>query len=319
MVRFKPVGRLAAVYVWPSKMRMNELRIFRDNALLSVLGMVALLAMPAFAAPAACPTSIAPITRTFSGAGAPTWTVNAPGSSTVNNLAGLTTAGTTGCFATDLTFSAFAVSSISTGTLDSPAPTAAGTYLAQSPNADTLLFSGLQGAGTGADGAQDDGTDNLKVDTTETLSSTLSYAVQDSKSSGLFGIGLTINGITVNTGGSGTVTLDTCSKTTSIATGITTLAACTTAGGTWLTSTAIALVQGQTQNVSLSFGATHPAFVDVTEIFSLACTSCTTTETGLLSFDNQFAEAPEPSTFGLLGTALAGIGAMAFRKRRVRS
>jgi hypothetical protein len=31
-------------------------------------------------------------------------------------------------------------------------------------------------------------------------------------------------------------------------------------------------------------------------------------ETGLQSFDNDFFENPEPSTFGLLGTALAAIG-----------
>jgi hypothetical protein len=45
---------------------------------------------------------------------------------------------------------------------------------------------------------------------------------------------------------------------------------------------------------------------------------CGTTEIGFLSFDNQFTEAPEPSTFGLLGTTLAALGLMAFR-RRVRT
>lgn len=261
--------------------------------------------MVAFAAPAACPTGVSSITRTFSGTGAPTWTVNAPGSSTTNNFTNLTSAG--GCFATDLSFSAFAITGTNTGTLDTPLPNPAGTYLAQSPNPDTLLFSTLQGTGLGADGAQNDGTDNLKVDTTETLSSTVSYAVKDSVAAGLAGMELTINGITVQTGGSGTVTFDTCSKTTTLASGITTLGACTTAGGSWVTTNAVTLVQGQTQNLFISFGATHPTFVDVTEVFNLACTACTTTETGLLSFDNQFFESPEPSTFGLFGAALAAL------------
>ena len=238
-----------------------------------------------------------------------------PGSSTTNNFTNLTAAG--GCFATDLSFSAFAITGTNTGTLDTPLPNPAGTYLAQSPNPDTLLFSTLQGAGNAGDGVQDDGTDNLKVDTTETLSSTVSYAVKDSVGTGLFGMELTINGITVQTGGSGTVTFDSCSKTTALATGVTTLAACNTAGGSWVTTNAVTLLQGQTQNLVISFGATHPTFVDVTEIFNLACTACTTTETGLLSFDNQFFESPEPSTFDLLGTALVTICAIAFRRSKL--
>jgi hypothetical protein len=272
----------------------------------------------AMAAPAACPTSIASLSRMFSGTGAPTWTVNVPGSSTTNNLANLTTAGTTGCFATDLTFSAFAVSSTDTGTLEHAAPTALGTYLAESPDADTLLFSSLQGTGLGADGAQDDGTDNFKVDTTETLGTTVSYGISDSKATGLFGVELTIDGITVQTGGSGSFTIDSCSKGATVITGsITTTGQCTAAGGNvFSTSGPITLVQGQTESVSLSFGATHPTFVDLTEVFNLACTSCATTETGLLSFDNDFFESPEPSTFGLLGTALAAIVAISVCRRK---
>jgi hypothetical protein len=282
---------------------------------LLVLGFTSTIAI---AAPAACPTSVASLSRTFSGTGAPSWTVNVPGSSTTNNLANLTTAGTTGCFATDLTFSAFAVSSTDTGTLDTPAPTTAGTYLAQNPNPDTLLFSTLQGSGLGADGAQDDGTDNTKVDTTETLATTVSYGVSDSVGTGLFGVELTINGITVQTGGSGSFTIDSCSKGATVITGnITTAGQCTTAGGNvFSTSGPITLMQGQTQSVSLSFGATHPTFVDLTEVFNLACTSCGTTETGFLSFDNDFFESPEPSTFALFGTALAAIGAIALCRRK---
>ncbi|HTB14905.1 MAG TPA: hypothetical protein VK752_25205 [Bryobacteraceae bacterium] len=294
---------------------------FRERSICLVLGATTVLITPMIAAPAACPTTISSLSRTFSGAGAPSWTVNVPGSSTTNNIANLTTPGTTGCFATDLTFSAFALSSTDTGTLDSPLPTAAGTYLAQSPNPDTLLFSTLQGAGTGADGAQDDGSDNLKVDTTETLAATLSYGVSNSKSTGIYSVAITLNGITVQTGGSGTITIDTCSHGATVITGsITSAGACTTAGGAgsvFTTSNAVTLMQGQTQTVSLSLASTHPTFVDVTEVLNLACAACGTTETGILSFSNQFSESPEPSTFILLGCALIALAVIARRTNRV--
>jgi hypothetical protein len=90
-------------------------------------------------------------------------------------------------------------------------------------------------------------------------------------------------------------------------------------GNVFLSTGAITLVQGQAQNISLSFGATHPTFVDPTEVFNLSRTSCGTAETGIPSFDNQFFESPEPSTFGLLGAALIGIGAILFRRRNLQS
>jgi hypothetical protein len=291
------------------------------------MGRLALIlgfAATAFGVPAACPTATSSLTRQFSptggGSPAPTWTVTAPGASSFNNVANLTTAGTTGCFATDLTFSAFAVSSTNTGTLDTPLPTAAGLYLAQSPNADTLLFSSLQGSGLGGDGALNDGTDNFKVDTTEALATTMSFGVQNSKATGLFGVQLVLDGITVQTGGSGTITIDSCSKGATVITGnITSAGQCTTAGGNvFLSSGPINLIQGQTQTITLSFGATHPTFIDLTEVINLGCTSCGTVETGFLSFSNQFFESPEPSTFGLLGSALA-FGAIVLRKRNLRS
>jgi hypothetical protein len=78
-------------------------------------------------------------------------------------------------------------------------------------------------------------------------------------------------------------------------------------------------VQGQTQSTSLSLSAPHPTYVDVTEVFNLSCTSCGTTETGFLSFNNQFSEVAEPSTFGLIGTALALFGALTLRTRKLQA
>jgi hypothetical protein len=277
----------------------------------------ALFPATALGAPAACPTSTGSVTRTFTGGTA--FTVTVPGASTTNNLANLTTTGTTGCLAADLSFSNFSVTS--SGTNENAIPTAAGTYLSETPNADTLLFSTLQGAGTGGDGALNDGTDNTKVDNGETMTTTLSYGVSDSKGN-VLGVDLTVNGITIAAGGSITAIIDTCAQGTGghapTAGNITTQAACNTAvGGIGIFTqsnggTATSLATGQSQTIDLSLSSS--SFVNVTQVFQFTGGSGTN-ETGFLTFGDNFTETPEPSTFVLLGSALAGAAALRLRKR----
>jgi hypothetical protein len=56
----------------------------------------------------------------------------------------------------------------------------------------------------------------------------------------------------------------------------------------------------------IRFDSGHAKTLDVTEVFTLTCTTaCGNNRIGFLTGSNQFQDAPEPSTFLLLGTALA--------------
>jgi hypothetical protein len=98
---------------------------------------------------------------------------------------------------------------------------------------------------------------------------------------------------------------------------ITSLSACGVAGGTSFSSTGtIALIQEASEVASLGLSS-HPKNIDVTEVFTLTCTTaCGFDETGFLTWSDQFEESPEPSTFILLGTALAGIALLRLRSHR---
>ena len=286
------------------------------------MSLLAFTSMTAFAAINNCPVSTGTIaTRTFSGGSAPTYSnIAVPGDSTTNYLASL---GSAGCTVIDLSFSNFALTS--TGTNEGNLPFAAGTYLSLTPTGttqtgpDTLLFSTLQGNGTAnpenpTTPTANDGVDNTKVTASQSFTTTMSYGVADSLGTGILGIVLTVNDITVQTGGSGTVSIDTCSKGATVVTGaITTAAACTAASaGAVFSTTTITLAQLASQSASISLSS-HPTYVDVTQVINLTCSSCGTAETGFLTFSDQFEETPEPSTLVLLGTGLALAGFTRFR------
>lgn len=283
-----------------------------------------LTSMTAFAAINNCPVTTGSVNRTFTGGPAYTG-VTIPGSTTgtplPNSLSGVNAA--SGCTAIDLSFSNFALTS--SGTNENTPPSLAGTYLSVAPTGttqtgpETLLFATLQGTGLGLDNATNDGTDNYKVNNGETFTTTQSYAVTDSMGTGIFAVLLTVNDITIATGGSGSVTIDTCLKGTGSTqpTGnVTTQAQCNAAvsGVGVFQSSSITLAQLAAQTASISFSP-HPTYIDVTQVITLTG-GAGTNETGFLTFSDLFDETPEPSTFVLLGAALAVVAALRFRKRK---
>jgi len=271
------------------------------------LFIIAVTGITAFAGINSCPVTTGSVNRTFTGG--PTYSnVVVPGAGTGNPLSNSLSAldaAAGGCTTIDLTFSNFAL--VSSGTNEGTLPSLAGTYLSVTPTGttqtgpDTLLFSALQGNGTGADGASNDGVDNFKLNNNEAFTTTMSYGVADSAGTGILAVVLTVNDITISAGGSGFVTIDTCSKGATVITGsITSAAACTAAApGAVFTSTTITLAQLASQSATVSLAST-PTYVNVTQVISLTCNACGINETGFLTFSDQFLETPEPSTFVVL-------------------
>lgn len=296
----------------------------------------------AFATQNSCPSTNDTIaTRTLTGTGAPTYTnIAVPGNGTTS-VSALTNANAgngsgLGCTAVDLTFNNFAVANAAGSTNENTLPNAlaesnaGATYLAQT-TPDTLLFSTLQGDGSGGDGSATDGADNYKVNESESMTTATSYTVADAKSTGIWAVTLQINDITLGTSnggdGSGTVSVYVCEGANSTFTGGTSTAptGCSN-GGTLVKDTGVALAQEATQSIAVSLTTLKPTAIDVMDVFTLTsaeggtgtCTGAECDETGFLTWDNQFAESPEPSTFILLGTALAAIGLLRLRASRIR-
>ncbi len=296
-----------------------------------LLSALLLSTLGAFASTNNCPgnstSGPTPGSITSTLAGGPTYSnITVPGASTTNNLTAVNGGG--GCTAIDLSFNNFAVTS--SGTNENALPTAAGTYVSITPagttqtSPDTLLFSTVQGDGSNAtDGGLNDGVLNTKVIGSESFNSTMSYGVTNSSATGIYAVVLTVNAITISAGGSGTVTIDTCLQGTGAdqPTGnITNAVACKIASGGGMgagifQSSTITLAQLASQSTTISL-ATNSAYADITQVIKLNCSSCGTNETGFLTFSDQFDESPEPSTFVLLGTALAGVALLRFRRRK---
>ncbi len=274
-------------------------------------------AIAAFASPSACPTSTNTLDRTFTGGSAMTTTAPSETTAGTDDLTTINTAA--GCTAINLTFSNF--TQAYTATLENGNPGLSGSYLASTAgtNQDTLLFSTVL-ADTSEGPPQVvstiDSVDNTKANSSDSGSDTYSYTAQVGSGPGILSIQLSVNAITVATGGSGTVTIYTCQKGTGSTnpTGATTTqAACNAAvgGGAAVGVFKSAVVTlatddsgGITNSISLGSAA---AYVDVTQVLSITGAS-TTSETGFLTWDDTFEETPEPATLGLIGVGFVALG-----------
>ncbi len=98
-------------------------------------------------------------------------------------------------------------------------------------------------------------------------------------------------------------------------------------GGTWSSGGTGSTCSGTIQTITLISGTDTYAVallpgnwttigIQNTFILKPGAALLTAGDTYLTSFDESFSETPEPSTFVLLGSALAGIAALRFRKRK---
>ena len=262
---------------------------------------LAFTAITAFALPSACPTATGTANAAFTGGASPSAKVPDATAGT-DNVSTLVTAG--GCTTTDLLFSNFAVSTTgSSGTPENPLPTAAGTYFAAAPTEYEALFSTR-----GPDGSADT-TLNTKENGTETLVDTTSFAVSVNSGSPISTVTMTVSGIGIHAsvGASGTYELEVCTGSTLVL-----AEAC----GTSQSSGAIALSTSTSLSTTIIISP-GSNFVEVIDTATLICSGCTTNESGYLAFSDELN--PEPSTFILMGTALAAVGLLRFRASRMRS
>jgi len=187
---------------------------------------------------------------------------------------------------------------------------------------DTLLFSTLQGDGSSlTDGTQNDGLDNYKVDSSQSMTGTTSFTVNDAGSSGIWNVLLGVNGVAIGgAGDSVTASINVCEGGTEM--GVVTSGGCSGAGGTYVSLGPITLTQSAAQTINLALPA-HPTYIDVSETFTLTCSGCgssgTYYEVALLTFSDQFDESPEPATFGLMAASLLGLGLYARRRHATKN
>ena len=223
-----------------------------------------------------------------------------------------------GCTAVNMTFSNFTGSF--TGAGANGIETLGGTYMAETPagtantSLDTLLFATVRGsAGVPTDGNSNDGNNNWIANSHTTVTDEISYSVTDSAAS-VASIVLTAFGANVDPSAGGSIIVDVCEGIATSAT-ITSTGACGLAGGTFVTQT-LTLSTLASQSLTISLGA--PTSFDITTEIILSGGG----GSHIGSFDD-FTESfddgttlPEPSTFVLMGTALAGIGFLRSRRRK---
>jgi hypothetical protein len=263
-----------------------------------------------------CPNSVAS-SSVSNGIAATVQTLPGSGAITANSLNTASLAGSVGCTAVDLTFSNFTVtgSGGANGAL-----TAGGTYVAETPagvtanpgaNPDLLTFASVRGAATsGADGNNNDGNNNFESNqSTNAVSDDIAYAVSAAAGSKIYAIVLTITdpGI-VSPNATGTFQLDVCTGGT--ATGIHTTSC---PSGNLVRSAVFNLTSAASQTFSLSFSS-PVTYADLTTVIALNGSAGNVA--GFGTFSEQFDEAPEPSTFVLLGGALVAMGGLYRRRKR---
>jgi hypothetical protein len=230
--------------------------------------------------------------------------------STVNNANGTGL----GCTTTDLTFSNFVVAGAA-GL--NPAATTATTYLAAT-SATNLEFATIN--------------QNTTADTTNNfISSSGGDAYTDNilnsvsvSGAKVYGIDISVSGYEVTNTGALTFTLYVCNGGTATGTAFTTCTGTGNPGGTLISATySIPVNTLNSGTVVLPFDISIPAgttaFYMDTAIGidgSGTVSSNGNTNTFLGDYNETFELSPEPSTFILLGSALAGLGALRLRKSR---
>ena len=228
---------------------------------------------------------------------------------------------TPGCTAIDLTFTNFGASTFSGGV--NGIGSLAGTYLAETPsgisgnplaNPDMLTFASVKGAASVAiDGNANDGNNNFVSDhPSNAIVDNIHYNVGlsgNNAAARVWGIVLTVARPVIQSGTSGSITIDVCSAGTTL---ITTSSACTTAGGTFSTHT-LTLSTAASQSISIDF-PTHLSTLDVTTIVTLTG-SGGGNFAGFDTFSETPFESPEPATFALVGFALLGLGFLRYRRK----
>ena len=249
-------------------------------------------------------------------------TVTIPGAGPGNDLS---TLGAAGCTAVDLKFSNFNNSTFA-GTGQNGAETLAGTYLAETPagvsnnpltNPDTLLFAtATSGTNGNNNGNNNDGSNNWVTSAGGVIADAITYNVINSGNNPaamIYGLVLTVSQPVIQTGGaSGSIVVYICEGA-SITGQIKSAAACTTAGGTLVTST-LTLATGTSQTLNIALPTPARDF-DVTTVINLTGGGGPHVA-GFDMFSEQWVETPEPSTFALIGSALVGIGLLRFRRQK---
>jgi hypothetical protein len=253
-------------------------------------------------------------------------TVTIPGAGPGNDFG---TLGSGGCTAVDLNFSNFNNSTF-TGAGMNGIETAAGTYMAETPagtsnnpgtNPDVLLFGTVRGAANvGIDGNNNDGNNNWVVGHGNgEITNDITFNVANSGNNpgaAIRNIVLTAYDPNIDPSTSGTITLDICEGA-APNTQITTSAACTSAGGTAFVTSSLTLATSLAGTLTLSVPLIAlPNAFDITTVIDLKNNGGTGHFAGLDAFSEEFDEGtPEPSTFVLMGTALAVIGALRLHAR----
>jgi len=284
-------------------------RFVREAArprLILLLALASLAAPCTFASLAACTTSTTNSVNVTGSqiAGAP---IAAAGSG--DDFTTLSTSPVTGCQGTDINFQNFTETETPLGTT-----TAAGTYVSTLTNQDITagavdaLFStvrGADGSGSGGngDGGKNDAVNNWEYNSTANTI-TVNYTEATTSGPGVQFFALSMNGVQDGSGGiTGTISL--CAGGTFVS------AVCT--GGTLQT---ISVTNG-TNFYVLNLGAQYTQ-IGIENSFTL---NGSTGASGgnrafITSFSDDFEETPEPSTFVLLGSALAAVGLLRLRARR---
>jgi len=243
--------------------------------------------------------------------GVTTDTTTIPGAGPGNDLTTLAA----GCTAVNLTFSNFALDNHGTTGTGSSVLTLGGTYFAETPagvgnpltTPDNVLLATVRGtAAINTDGDVNDGSNNWVSNSNSaqhSVNNDLAFLVTEGGVLKLSALTVTITNPVVQGNASGSVTVFVCEGGT--ATGIvTTGGACT--GGT-LVSHVFTLTTAATQSFTFNF-ASPQTRIDVTSSILLQGGTASAAS-GFDTLGFSFIEiTPEPSTFVLLGSALACVG-----------
>jgi len=198
-----------------------------------------------------------------------------------------------------------------------------GTYLFETPTssaydplvfATSLTFASVRGTSGGTADTTNDFT-QTGTGSAKSGSSDLFLTDAVAGGNGIYRMSLGVLAASVSgAGGAGVVTVSVCSGSSLTAT-FSTSAACTGAGGTGFQQLTLNLANTTAlQALAVSFATPVTNLAINVNLNLTGGGGFLTSSIGSLSLD--FAEAPEPATFGLMGSALAGLAFAANRRRR---